>query len=260
MRHFFILLSNRLIRLVGNILKFFFYLLHLLFPRMRFTLPDSAPPLREPKQASTIPRILWQTNYTNRVTLAVYVNYLFNRLMCPGFSYRFMITEAREAFIKEHYSAEIFESYSRLQIGAAQADFWRLLVLQKYGGVYMDIDAYAVWPLGSQIRPEDEELYLTTKRGDISNYFIASKPDNPHLQQMIELIMKNIQENTIKNVFELTGPGVFNHVLDVNAVNTCSYRYLCNQGSFTNDYFQYVDKPQGKWTKEQFKIDIVRKD
>jgi mannosyltransferase OCH1-like enzyme len=194
------------------------------------------------------------------VTLAVYVNYLFNRLMCPGFAYRFMITEAREAFIKEHYPDEIFKSYSRLQIGAAQADLWRLLILQKYGGVYMDIDAYAVWPLGAVIKPEDDELYLTTKRGDISNYFIASKPDNPHLQQMIELIMKNIQENTIKNVFELTGPGVFNHVLDVNAVNTCSYRYLCNQGSFTNDYFQYVDKPQGKWTREQHKVDIVRKD
>lgn len=32
-----------------------------------------------------------------------------------------------------------------------------------------------------------------------------------------------------------------------------------HQGSFTNEHFQYIDKPQGKWTKEQHKVDVVRK-
>ena len=133
-------------------------------------------------------------------------------------------------------------------------------MLQKHGGVYIDIDAYVVWPLGSIVKAEYEELYITTKRGDISNYFVASKPDNPHVARMIELILNNIKERRTNNVFELTGPRVFNQVLDVRTVPTTYYRYTCNHGDFTNEYFQYLDKPQGKWTRAQAKMDIVRKD
>lgn len=259
MKRFLILLSGRSIKFFGNILKLSFYVFHFLFPKKRFTLPERANPLRKASKPTQVPRIIWQTNYTSHVTLPVYINYLFNRLMAPSFEYRFMVTEAREAFVRENYPGEIYHCYMQLQIGAAQADFWRLLVLQKFGGVYLDIDAHSVWSLASIVRPEYEELYLTTKRGEISNYFIASKPNNRHLEQMIKLIVKNIQEARLSNVYELTGPGVFNQTLDINTVNTAYYRYTCNQGGFTNEFFQYVDKPQGKWTKEQQKVHIIKK-
>jgi hypothetical protein len=32
----------------------------------------------------------------------------------------------------------------------------------------------------------------------------------------------------------------------------------CYQGSFTNEFFQYVDHPQGKWVHVQDKISAVR--
>ena len=235
------------------------YIFHFFFPNKRFTIPSHSKAIIKSNKPSEIPRILWQTNFTNRVTLAVYINYLFNRLLAYDFDYRFMITEDRAEFIKSNYSQEIFEAYSRIQIGAAQADFWRLLVLDKLGGVYMDIDGHLVWPLSSLIKADQTELYIVARKGDISNYFIASKNDNIHLKEMIDVVLKNIEENTLKNVYVLTGPGVFNQVLDINEVNTTSYRYTCNQGNFTNDYFQYVDKAEGKWTRAQEVIDIIKK-
>lgn len=259
MKKFIILLNSRLIKILANILKAICYVFHFFFPNKRFTIPSHAKAIIKNKKPSAIPRILWQTNFTNRVTLAVYINYLFNRLLAYDFDYRFMITEDRAEFIKSNYSQEIFESYSRIQIGAAQADFWRLLVLDKLGGVYMDIDAHLVWPLSSIIQPEQTELYIVARKGDISNYFIASKNDNVHLKEMVDVIFKNIEENTKTNVYVLTGPGVFNEVLNVDEVNTTNYRYTCNQGNFTNDYFQYIDKAEGKWTKAQEVIDIIKK-
>lgn len=92
-----------------------------------------------------------------------------------------MTNEDISDYIKSNFPAETFESYSKIQIGAAQADFWRLLVLYKHGGVYMDIDAHLIWPLSSIIKPEQTELYLVIKNGEISNYFIASKNDNINL-------------------------------------------------------------------------------
>ncbi len=255
----FIFLVSRIIKVFANLAKLLCYLFHFLFPNKRFTLPKKAAPLLNTNRKTEISKILWQTNYTNRVTLAVYLNYLFNRLLSPTFEYRFVITDDRTEFIKENYSAEIYENYSKLQIGAAQADFWRLLVLQKHGGVYMDIDAHLVWPINRIITSEDKELYITTKRGEISNYFIASKKDNAHLERMINIVLNNIKENSIKNVYDLTGPGVFNQALKNTEVKTTNYRYTCNQGNFTNEFFQYIDKPQGKWTKEQEKTDIIKK-
>jgi mannosyltransferase OCH1-like enzyme len=253
-------LVSRIIKIVANFLKLLCYVHHFLLPKQRFSLPGESPArCGQRGSPSAVPRILWQTNYTHRVTLAVYINYLFNRLLSPGFAYRFMGTEERAAFIAANFPPEIGDAYAKLQIGAAQADFWRVLVLQKHGGVYMDIDAHLVWPLGRIVKPDCEELYIRTKRGEISNYFIASRPGNPHLQRMLDVILKNIDEDRLRNVFEMTGPGVFNQVLDKTGVDTVSYRYSCNQGNFTNEFFQYIDKPQGKWTKAQEKMDIVKK-
>ena len=82
---------------------------------------------------------------------------------------------------------------------------------------------------------------------------------NIDTDKIIDALMINIRENKLTSVYRLTGPGVFNQVLSKIDVNGVSYRYTCNQGNFTNEYFQYLDKAQGKWTKAQAVIDIVKK-
>jgi mannosyltransferase OCH1-like enzyme len=145
----------------------------------------------------------------------------------------------------------------RIQIGAGQADFWRVLVLQKHGGVYLDIDAHTVTSLDNIIRPEDDEIFILMKDGKFTNYFIASVPDNPDIKKIIGQIIINIDNEATNSIFSMTGPEVFNNVLDAKKVRTALYRYVSIQGSFTNEYFQYIDKPQGKWTKA--KIAILKK-
>ena len=253
-------LVRRLIKIVANLLKVACYAFHGLFPKKRFVIPGHANPLWRGRIPTTIPRTIWQTNFTNTVTLPVYLNYLFNRLMAPTFEHRFMVTAERAEFIQTHYPPEIFKTYSRIQIGAAQADFWRVLVLQKYGGVYMDIDAHLIWPLEKILPPDQEELYILIKTEELSNYFIASKPQNPNLGRVIAQIQENIATESSKNTYELTGPGVFTKLLKPLGVPTRYYLYTCNQGNFTNEYFQYIDKPQGKWTKEQKTVDVIRKE
>jgi len=251
-----------LIKIVANLLKLMCFVPHVVYPSARFSLRQIAPPLLRPSKSGieswAIPKRIWQTNFTSRVTLPVYLNYLFNRLMAPYHEHRFMVTEEREVFIRESFPPRILEAYQQLQIGAAQADLWRLLVLQKHGGVYMDIDAHLVWPLHWNIPPDISELYLRIKTGEISNYFIASAPNNPRLQRVIDRVIQNILSRSSENVYNLTGPGVFNEVLGSEDVPTTYYLTTVNQGNFTNEFFQYIDKPQGKWTKEQHKVSVLK--
>jgi mannosyltransferase OCH1-like enzyme len=95
-----IIVANRLEKISGTILKIFAYPFHAFFPKKRFTIPLVSKPLISTKKDFVIPKILWQTNYTNRVSLPVYINYLFNRLMSLDFEYRYVNTEDRLEFIR----------------------------------------------------------------------------------------------------------------------------------------------------------------
>ncbi len=243
-----ILLSNRLIKLLGNLSKILCYPFHWVFPKKRFTIPEFSAPKTHPTNIHKIPKIIWQTNYTNKVSLPVYLNYLFNRLMSLDYEYRYTSTEGRLEYLKANSTQEVVDAYEDLINGASQADLWRLVVLYNEGGLYMDIDAHFIWPLNKIIEPEYEELFLTTKR-HMSNYFIAVQKGNQIIKDTIDLVVKNIQTKNIDGgVYILTGPGALNEAIGEKKVNVKLYKYICVQGSFTNEYFQYIDKPRGKWT------------
>lgn len=243
-----IVVANRCIKIIGTIAKTLCYPYHFLFPKSRFTIPPQSDPIIKSKSKSNIPKIIWQTNYTNKVSLPVYLNYLFNRLMSLDFEYRYVSTEERLSFITTHAPKEMADAFKQLTDGAAQADFWRLFTLNYYGGVYMDIDAHTVWPLSKLIKPNDTELFLLNKE-HFTNYFIASAKNNPVLEKALKIIVDNIKNKKLGGgVYDLTGPTVLNTAIGDKEVNHRFYRVTCVQGSFTNEYFQYIDKPRGKWT------------
>lgn len=242
------IIINRLCKIAGAILKAFTYVIYLFLPKLRFTIPEVSKAKRTSTTNPLIPKILWQTNYSNKVTLPVYVNYLFNRLMSLDWEYRYVSTEARLDFIQQNASKRFRKAFEQLTDGAAQADFWRLFILHHAGGVYMDIDAHAVLPLSRLIKPEFQELILMTKHR-YSNYFMASAPGNIHLQKTLELIVDNIENKRVGNgVYDLTGPTALNKAIGEAVVSHRHNRITCIQGSFTNEHFQYLDKPRGKWT------------
>lgn len=243
-----ILISNRVIKVLGNVSKALCYVFHFFFPNKRFTIPEHSSPLFVSKKTQKIPKIIWQTNFTNRVSLPVYLNYLFNRLMSLSYEYRYLSTEARLAYIEETVSVETANAFKKLVNGASQADLWRLIVLNNEGGTYLDIDAHLVWPLSKIIRPEDSEVFLLTKQ-HYTNYFLASQKNNPILDEAINIIVDNINNEKVEGgVYSLTGPTALNAALENKQFNYRFYRYTCVQGSFTNEYFQYIDKPRSKWT------------
>jgi len=248
----FIFLSNRLSKVIGNICKVLSYPFHFFFPKKRFPIPLFSK-RKLSNKVSKVPRIIWQTNYSNQSTLPVYLNYLFNRLMSLSYEYHYVSTEERLSYIKENAREDVYNCYKRLNDGAAQADLWRLIVLHKEGGVYLDIDANFVWPLSKMIKNEDEAVYLRIKNNtEITNYFIASAPGNKNLQCAIDLIVSKIEKNNTEGgVYNMTGPGILNEVLKDKKIVSRTHRDTCIQGSFTNEYFQYLDKPGSKWTHKK---------
>jgi mannosyltransferase OCH1-like enzyme len=257
-----ILIVNRLTRLIGNVFKIFSYLFHFLLPNLRFSIPEYSPAKLSLSRRSSIPRTIWQTNFTNKCTLPVYMNYLFNRLMSLDCDYRYVSTEARGEYLKNNAKKEVYDAYMKLTNGAAQADLWRLVVLNLEGGVYMDIDATLVWPLDKLIGMEEKAIYIKIDNNTrFTNYFIASAPNNQDLESAIEKVLYNIDNyDPAMGVYYSTGPGVFDELLkEKNDIHTEDRKYVCIQGSFTNEHFQYLDRPRSKWTHIN-PADLVKKE
>ena len=260
MSHLPVMVANRTIKLLGNIFKVLSYPFHFILPKVRFTIPEYSPAKLKSSNDSGVTKVIWQTNYSNRSALPVYLNYLFNRLMSLSYDYRYVSTEAREEYLKQNAPKEVYEAYLKLTDGAAQADLWRVTTLYKEGGIYMDIDATLVWPLSKLLKGVKDALYIKIKNDtEITNYFLATAPNNPHFKKVMDAIVNNIENyDPKKGVYGTTGPKVFNDVLANEAIQSKRRRYVCIQGTFTNEYFQYLDKPRGKWTHMKSE-DLIKK-
>ncbi|MGW1425737.1 glycosyltransferase family 32 protein [Bradyrhizobium manausense] len=248
--------STDCMQLVGNILKLFFYLDIRLRPHKRYRIPALSPPLLSPRAPRQIPRVVWLTNYTHDVTLSIYVNYLFNRLVAPTHEFRFCDDPECEAFIKSHHP-DFVETYLSLQIGAAKADLWRVLVLLTNGGVYLDVDAAFSWSPEYLLSADQSELFVRAKDGRLTNYFLAAEPSHPALAAVAAKIAENIASGTITSVYDMTGPTVIDLVAGNSSLRIEPFRLVCRQGQFTKKSFQYPEQLRGYWAHEEKKRPIV---
>ena len=57
------------------------------------------------------------------------------------FKFELFSDEEMNKSIEEYFDKEIIKSYFKLNHYAARSDFWRYLMLHRFGGVYLDIDS-----------------------------------------------------------------------------------------------------------------------
>ena len=241
------------IRILAAAVKTVSYPFHWCFPQKRFSIPRRSGKRKQGNIA--IPKIIWQTNFSEKSTLPVYLNYLFNRILSRDFEHRYVSTEERSEFFKRTqlpFMPDAAEIYEKLTDGAAQADFWRMAVLYLEGGVYMDIDATLVAPLSRILEKESTALYIGKKKDDVTNYFLATTPENAVFKAALLKIRENVLSHTGKeSVFITTGPVALQKVLIGKDFSFRHRNAICIQGVFTNEYFQYMDKPRSKWTHKK---------
>lgn len=95
-----------------------------------------------------------------------------------------------EAFLLKEYGEIYVELFRWLHDGPIKADFWRICILNTYGGVYADIDIEPIEPIDSFIEPDVAFVTCSSfwkKKGFLYNpNFIISEKKNPILKSCIQ--------------------------------------------------------------------------
>lgn len=97
-----------------------------------------------------------------------------------------------EKFLLDNYGQLYKDIFDFLKDGPIKADFWRICILYKYGGVYSDIDNLPLVPLKDFI--ENDIDFVTCSSYDSGNFnpnFIISNANNIILKQVIDWYINN---------------------------------------------------------------------
>ena len=164
---------------------------------------------------SPIPNNVFQTWMRRRFRKEMHATWLANVTQNPQFHFHLFDDVACRAFLVAEMDARIVATYDRLLPGAYKADLWRLCILYKRGGIYMDIKYRALRPL--------VELFAEVTQGDttlvreqwhpvkdvtaIYQAILIARPGDPLLLRGIERIVENVETRYYgDNVLDPTGP------------------------------------------------------
>jgi mannosyltransferase OCH1-like enzyme len=188
-----------------------------------------------------IPKIIYQTVADlNNLKPEFIQNRRAIAEMNPGWEMKLYGDDDVFNFIQSEFDSEILRYYLKInpKYGAARADFFRYLVVYKYGGLYLDIKSTTTKSLELAIGDSDEFITSTwpasidgvdtSKWGSHSsldhaeyqNWFILSSPGSRILEEVITSVCQNLdlydpfrQGVGRMAVLETTGPIAYSKVL-----------------------------------------------
>ena len=138
-----------------------------------------------------IPKIIWQTMKTNIVPQVSSDSSSSWIDKNPEYEYRFFDNNDIYEFIKKEFP-QYLRAYRKIKHGAVKADFWRYLIIYKYGGVYADIDSKCINSLRTWVNSRSLWVTHLGLTRDVCQWLIISTPENPIIKRAVEKSYENI--------------------------------------------------------------------
>lgn len=163
-----------------------------------------------------IEKNIFQSWHTNNINNHVQQKIDHFKGLNPGYKYHLYNDDDIDNFVNEHYKGEIADCYNKLNIIVAKVDFWRYLVLYKYGGIYLDMDSSIEKSLDELIKNEDEAIITAEGNPDLYvQWALIFSKGHPILKKTIELVVDNIKNDKYhNNIHKMTGPTVYTRAIN----------------------------------------------
>lgn len=164
-----------------------------------------------------IPKIIHQTWKDENLPKTFQLLSQTWRSMLPEWEYHLWTDNMNREFVRTHYP-EFLEKYNAYPKNIQRADAIRYLLLQTYGGLYVDLDFECLkTDFASLLEDEDfvagKEPYVHASRFGreyiICNALMASVPHHPFVDSVIQRMMNHPHGWNVRNggdILDSTGP------------------------------------------------------
>lgn len=139
----------------------------------------------------------------------------------PGAAYRFYDDAACRDLVRREFPG-CLDAYDRLPFAVQRADFFRYLVVYRYGGLYADVDMECLKPferffaLRGAVFSIEARMTAARQRElgylrpfQIANCIFAAEPSDPFLGHVIDRIVAlvdRLRDRSLGDVEDVTGP------------------------------------------------------
>ncbi len=164
---------------------------------------------QEPNGVQDIPFVIYQCWNRYDVPDGLYQTIKNNASKNPEFDFYFYDDAACRAYIQDNFDNDVLNAFDGLKPGAFKADLWRLCIIYKRGGVYMDAKFKIENPsLFKKYVTNNQSAYVKDRpHMAVYNGFFCSKAGNETLKKGIDTIVENVKtKNYGKGVLFVSGP------------------------------------------------------
>jgi len=215
-----------------------------------------------------VPKQIFQTFKSKKLPWITKLHIWNMKRKNPEYCYFFYDDNDIQKFITNEFPPEYIESYNKLTIGAAKADFFRYAILYKKGGIYLDIDSAITKPLKELINDEDEAVISAERHANLYvQWGLIFNKNHPFLRKTLELMIDNIQTHRYpNNIHATTGPTVFSKAIKQSLKENPNIPYRLFDGIEFRGYLKFkyklgkfflYEKRAEHWKQKQKTQDII---
>jgi mannosyltransferase OCH1-like enzyme len=164
---------------------------------------------------SIIPLKIYQTWYTKNLPPKMKERVELLKVDNPQFEHCLFDDNDCREFIKNNFQQDVLYAFDQLVPGAYKADLWRLCVLYKNGGIYMDIKLKCINGF-KLIELTENEHYVIDRLPPLSIYnaIMVCKEGNSFLWRGICRIVANVKTKYYGNhCLSVTGPKLLGDII-----------------------------------------------
>ena len=147
-----------------------------------------------------IPLTIYQTHKSNDLPVSSYNNIIRMIKLNPEFNYQFFDDNEMRNYIKSKFNKQVLKAYDKIKPGAGKADIWRLAIILKEGGLYIDLDKILVDNAVPFIDIIDENekfihgrnWYIWGYNAPATNATLCAVPNHPVIKDTFNSVIDSI--------------------------------------------------------------------
>jgi mannosyltransferase OCH1-like enzyme len=161
-----------------------------------------------------IPKIIWQTHKTKNLPKSSSNAIKRLKKNNPDFEYKFFDNDDCYNYIKNNFNDDVLRAYNKIYPGAGKADIWRLAVILREGGIYIDVDKILTKnakPFSYLIGENDELIHgrgwhIWGFNAPSTNATICARPNHPVIRMAFNSVIDSIlNDKPLKNIGKNSG-------------------------------------------------------